>query len=78
MPMITTKDDGQIKTVYYKTGAETVCPKNVEGRNLLGLLIALGAGIAFGIVLACCFLEGQNEGAVSIRTLASDSSLTKH
>jgi len=77
MPMITTKDDGQFETVYYKTGADTVCPKSGEGRNLLGLLIALGAGIAYGLVLAICFMEGQREGAASVKTLVSDSSLTK-
>jgi hypothetical protein len=76
MPTLTTKDDSQIKTVYYKIGVDTVCPKSGEGRNLLGLLIALGAGIAYGIVLALCFIEGQSEGSVSKKTLISDSSLT--
>jgi len=76
MPMITTKDDGQFETVYYKTGIDSVCPKSGEGRNLLGLLIALGAGIAYGLVLAICFMEGQREGAASVKTLVSDSSRT--
>jgi hypothetical protein len=78
MPTITTKGDGQIETVYCKTGTDTVCPKSGESRNLLGLLIALGAGIAYGLVLAICFMEGQSEGAASVKTLVSDSSLTRH
>jgi len=76
MPTITTRDNGQIKTVY-KTGTDTVCPKSGEERNLLGLLIALGAGIAYGLVLAICFMEGRSEGAASVKTLVSDSSLTE-
>ena len=77
MPTITTKGNGQIETVYYKTAADTVCQKSGEGRNLLGLLIALAAGIAYGLVLAICFIEGQSKGAASVKTLVSDSSLTK-
>jgi hypothetical protein len=77
MPTITTKGDGQIETVHYNTGTDTVCPKSREGRNLLGSLIVLGAGIAYGLVLAMCFMEGQREGSASVRTLVSDSSLTR-
>jgi hypothetical protein len=75
MPTITTKGDGQIETVYYKTDTDTVCPKSGEVRSLHGLLIALGAGIAFGLVLAICFMEGQREGAASVKTLVSACSL---
>jgi hypothetical protein len=75
MPTITTKSDGQIETVYYKTGTDTVCPKSGEGRNLLGFLIALGAGIAYGLVLAICFMEGQREGSASVKTWVPDSPL---
>ena len=77
MPTITAKGDGQIETGYYKTGTDTVSPKSGEGRNLHGLLIALGAGIAYGLVLAICFMEGQSKGAASVKTLVSDSSLTE-
>lgn len=55
------------ETVHHKTDTDTIRPKSV-GENLLGLLAALGAGIVFGLVLAGCFLEGQSEGAASVKT----------
>ena len=68
--------DINLETIHYATDTDIVCPKSGDGRNLLRLLVALGAGIVFGLVLAVCFLEGQREGAASIRTSIPNSSLT--
>jgi hypothetical protein len=67
--------DINLELVHQKT--DTVGPSGGDGRSLLGLLATLGAGIAFGLVLAVCFLEGQSIGAASVRSMLSDSSLAK-
>jgi hypothetical protein len=67
--------DMNFEQIHYETVA--VGPKSGDGVNLLGLVMALGAGIAFGLVLAVCFLEGQNESAASVKSLFSEISLTK-
>jgi hypothetical protein len=73
MPRIARKDI--TPTVQHKPDTDTGGPTSGDGGNLLGLLVALGAGIAFGLVLAVCFLEGQGGGAASVRISVSDSSL---
>ena len=68
--------DINLETIHCATDTDTVRWKNGDGTDLLGLLLALGGGIVFGLVLAVCFLEGQREGAASIRTSIPNSSLT--
>ena len=55
-----------------------VGPESGDDRRLLSFksLVALGAGIAFGFVLAVCFLEGKSEGVAQVRNSLSDSSFT--
>jgi hypothetical protein len=66
--------DINLETIHYAIDADIVRPKSGDGRNVLGLLVALGAGIAFGLVLAVC-LEGQCERAAP-RTSVPASSRT--
>jgi hypothetical protein len=69
--------DINLDLVHHKTDTKVVGPSNRDGRNLLRMVLTLGAGIAFGLVLAVCFLEGQSIGAASVRSMLSDSSLAK-
>jgi hypothetical protein len=67
--------DINIELVHHQT--DIICPRSRDGRNLLGLLLTLGTGVAFGLVLAVCFLEGQSAGAASVMAELSGSSLIK-
>jgi hypothetical protein len=70
MPTTTGRLEIYIETAGHKTKADTACSKADDGTSLLGSLIALAGGIAFGFVLAICFLGGRSEGATSVTTLA--------
>jgi hypothetical protein len=71
MLTFTTKDDTRIQTVHREADRDAVNRKIGDGKDLLGSLVALGAGIAFGLVLAVCFLEGQREGSASAEIAGS-------
>jgi hypothetical protein len=66
------KIDINLEMARYKTDADALGPRRRYGRNLVGLLAALAAGVAFGLVLAVCFL-----GVASVAILDSSSSVVK-
>jgi hypothetical protein len=65
-----------LETVHHKIGIHIVRSKSVYGRNMPGFLVALGSGIALGLVLAVCFLQWQSEGFAPARTLVTDFSFS--
>ena len=69
--------DISLEAVHPKAETEAVCARGGHGHNLLGWLAALGTGIAFGVVLASCFLAGQSEEVASVEILVSDGPLAK-
>jgi hypothetical protein len=75
MGTITTKDEIKTRALHRRIG--TAAPRSGNGKDLFGLLVALGAGIAFGLVLAVCFVEGERASSGSARTLVPGFSLSE-